>query len=503
LGLALLFATISVSTLVLIEAHEWVEAHWATSRRRALLPATSNGQRPKVSIHVPCYNEPPEMVIETLQALARLDYPSFEVLVVDNNTRDEAVWRPVQAYCERLGERFRFFHVAPLDGYKAGALNFALQRTAEDAVIVAMIDSDYIVDSNWLADLVPEFQDQSVAIVQAPQDYRDRADSAFKAMCYAEYRSFFRVGMITRDERNAIIQHGTMVLVRRNVLQREGGWAQWCITEDAELGLRILMAGYRAIYLPTTYGRGLMPDTFLDYKKQRFRWAYGAMQIFRAHASALFSNSGSLSRGQRYHFVAGWIPWVWDGCNLIFNLAALAWSVAMLALPQQIEPPLLIFSVLPVSLFIFKLAKLTHLYQVRVGANWRQTAAAAIAGLALTHTIGVAALKGMFTRGEPFFRTPKRAISQRWPQSLGVVRTETLMMVALWLAGFSLHFQKTARTYGPDRSAWMVLLLVQSMPYACSLIVSLLSAVPLPARLLGSRPTDLHSTGQAESQSHP
>jgi cellulose synthase/poly-beta-1,6-N-acetylglucosamine synthase-like glycosyltransferase len=48
---------------------------------------------PKVSIHVPAHNEPPAMVIETLEALARLDYPDFEVLVVDNNTRDEAVWR--------------------------------------------------------------------------------------------------------------------------------------------------------------------------------------------------------------------------------------------------------------------------------------------------------------------------------------------------------------------------------------------------------------------------
>jgi exo-beta-1,3-glucanase (GH17 family)/cellulose synthase/poly-beta-1,6-N-acetylglucosamine synthase-like glycosyltransferase len=503
LGLSLLFAMVSASTLVLIEAHEWAEAQWAISRRRALLPERSGGLPPKVSIHVPCYNEPAEMVMETIGALARLDYPSFEVLVVDNNTRDEAVWRPVQAYCGRLGERFRFFHVAPLDGFKAGALNFALQRTAEDAEIVAVIDSDYVVDPNWLADLVPEFQDSSVAVVQAPQDYRDQSDSAFKAMCYAEYRSFFHVGMITRDERNAIIQHGTMVLVRRHVLQTEMGWAHWCITEDAELGLRILMAGHRAIYLPTSYGRGLMPDRFIDYKKQRFRWAYGAMQIFKAHARALLSNGGALSRGQQYHFVAGWLPWVADGCNLIFNLAALAWSAAMLILPERIEPPLLIFSVLPVSLFVFKLAKQVHLYQVRVGANWRQTAAAAIAGLALTHTIGVAALKGMWTRGEPFFRTPKRVTSQMWRQSLADVRIEALMMTGLLLAAFGLHFQTTARTYGPDRAAWKLLLLIQALPYACSLIVSLLSALPLPAKLLGSLPAGMHRAKRAESQSRP
>jgi cellulose synthase/poly-beta-1,6-N-acetylglucosamine synthase-like glycosyltransferase len=56
-----------------------------------------------VSVHVPCYNEPPEMVKQTLNALANLDYPDFEVLIIDNNTKDPAVWEPVRDYCETLG----------------------------------------------------------------------------------------------------------------------------------------------------------------------------------------------------------------------------------------------------------------------------------------------------------------------------------------------------------------------------------------------------------------
>ncbi len=65
----------------------------------------------------------------------------------------------------------------------------------------------------------------------------------------AEYRGFFHIGMVTRNERNAIIQHGTMTMVRRQVLDEVGGWAEWCITEDAELGLRIFERGYEAIYI--------------------------------------------------------------------------------------------------------------------------------------------------------------------------------------------------------------------------------------------------------------
>ncbi len=249
-GSLLILGMLGVIAVLFAEAHEWAEAHWNRDHTRLFAPRESALPTPrKVSIHVPAFNEPPAMLIETLNALARLDYPNFEVLVIDNNTRDEAVWRPVEEHCARLGERFRFFHVAPLAGFKAGALNFALEKAAPDADIIAVIDSDYIVSPRWLHDLVPAFDKPKIAIVQAPQDYRDDQQNAFKAMCYSEFRGFFYIGMVTRNERNAIIQHGTMTLVRRQPLRAVGGWAEWCITEDAELGLRVFEAGFDAVYI--------------------------------------------------------------------------------------------------------------------------------------------------------------------------------------------------------------------------------------------------------------
>src|SRR5579864_4781669 len=498
-GVLLLLGMLGVLLVLLAEAHEWAEAHWVEYRRRLGAPAVADGRKClKVSVHVPAYNEPPAMLIETLDALARLDYPDFEVLVIDNNTRDESVWRPVEAHCAQLGPRFRFFHVAPLAGFKAGALNFALERTAPDAGIVAVIDSDYVVDPRWLHDLTPSFQDARVAVVQAPQDYRDASESAFKAMCYAEYRGFFHIGMITRNERNAIIQHGTMTMVRREQLAH-CRWAEWCITEDAELGLRIFEGGYDAVYVPESYGRGLMPDTFIDFKKQRFRWAYGAMQILKAHGRALFLEGGPLSAGQRYHFIAGWLPWVADGVNLLFNLAALGWSAAMVWAPGRVDAPLVMYSVLPLSLFTFKIAKLFHLYRVRVGANLRQTLAAAVAGLALTHTIGTAAVKGVVTRSEPFFRTPKRRTSSGLLHALAAAREETLMMAGLLLSAWAVSHTALPQNAGPDHLAWVVVLVVQSVPYASSLVVSLMSAFRLPAGLLGTRYRPVSVTRRAQA----
>src|SRR5690606_39823226 len=86
--------------------------------------------------------------------------------------------------------------------------------------------------------------------------------------------------------------------------------------------------------------------------------------------------------------------------------------VAMLVAPHRIEPPLVLFSLVPVAMFTFRLVKLAHLYVSRVGANIRETFAAAVAGLALAHTIGTAVLKSLFVRSQPFLRTPKDKIGR-------------------------------------------------------------------------------------------
>jgi len=492
-GALMLIGMTGVIIVVLVEAHEWAEALWARGRRRLFIPLPADAaDLPMVSIHVPAHNEPPAMLIETLDALARLDYPRFEVIVIDNNTRDPAVWQPVERHCRTLGERFRFFHVDPLEGYKSGALNYALKHTSPEAGVIGVIDSDYVVEPNWLNDLVPQFSQPEIAIVQAPQDYRDAGVNAFKAMAYAEYRGFFYIGMITRNDRNAIIQHGTMTLVRRTALEEVGGWSEWCITEDAELGLLILRQGHQAMYIPRSYGKGLMPDTFTGYRNQRFRWAYGSMQIMRHHAGDLFGLAKRrLTAGQRYHYIAGWLPWIADGVNLLFNIAALFWSVAMVYEPLSLDPPLIIFSILPLVLFCFKMAKVFYLYRgVHIVGTVRQTLAAALAGLSLSHTIARAIWLGLVTRSRPFLRTPKLEQASALGRALISAREETLFAVALWTAAAAIAWKSDTGML--DLLLWIIVLLVQSVPYFTSLLVSVISAFPrLPARLMCGRLPDV------------
>ncbi|MFZ5774979.1 MAG: glycosyltransferase family 2 protein [Thermodesulfobacteriota bacterium] len=477
IGLLMVAGMIGVVVVLLAEAHEWAEATWLSQWRRPFtIRRLPSDQLPMVSIHVPAYNEPPDMMIETLDALAQLDYPRYEVIVIDNNTKDPEVWKPVEAHCAKLGTRFRFFHEDPLAGFKAGALNYALAKTDPEATVIAVIDSDYVVTPDWLKDMAPQFANPAIAIAQAPQDYRDDDENLFKAMCYAEYKGFFYIGMLTRNERNAIIQHGTMTMVRKSALEEVGGWAEWCITEDAELGLKIFERGYEATYIPQTYGKGLMPDTFIDFKKQRFRWAYGAVQILRRHAKILLSGKGehaSLTWGQRYHFVAGWLPWMADSLNLLFTVAALGWSTGMVFFPIKVDPPLVILSAMPLTLFVFKVGKMIYLYRSRVGATPAQTLASALAGLSLSHTISQAILTGFITSDKPFFRTPKMAKAHAVFRALQSAREEGLIMLALWLAAFSVSVHQGAET--ADLVVWILVLMVQSIPYLASVVMSLVS----------------------------
>lgn len=463
--------------LLLAEGLEFAEVVWARRMERRFLPYPKDTRSDwrKVSIHLPIHNEPPEIVMRTLDALARLDYPNFEVLVIDNNTKDETVWRPVEEHCRQLGPRFRFFHVMPLKGFKAGALNFALRHTAADAEFVAVIDSDYLVEPDWLNAVVPYFDRPEVGFVQAPQDHYDWRDNLFKEMANWEYAGFFNIGMVQRNERDAIIQHGTMTIVRRSAIDKVGEWAEWCICEDSEMGLRLLVGGYQSVYLDRRYGYGVTPDTFAAYRTQRFRWAYGAMQILKRHWRELLPGKNrGLSPMQRYHFVTGWMPWVADAVGLVFAWAAVLWTVGVLALPRYFDFPLTLFLMPALGVFIAKVVQFLWLYKIRVPCTLRQRLGAGLAGLSLTYTIGKATLFGIFTKKLPFIRTPKAEKGPALLKALVMAREEATLCLLLWLSSFSIWLLYTVDD--PEARIWVGVMMAQSLPYLAAPIMALINA---------------------------
>ena len=141
-------------------------------------------------------------------------------------------------------------------GFKAGALRIAMERTAADAEIIGIIDADYVVEPDWLKDLVPVFADPRVGLVQAPQEHRDGDRSLMHYIMNGEYAGFFDIGMVQRNEFNAIIVHGTMCLIRRAAMDMAGGWSGDTICEDTDLGLAIIEHGWLTHYTNHRYGHG-------------------------------------------------------------------------------------------------------------------------------------------------------------------------------------------------------------------------------------------------------
>lgn len=467
--IVLLPAQLAIIGILLINAFEFTEVIWLRTwlRKFGLLTPAPDERQPFVSIHLACCNEPPEMVILTLDSLAALDYENFEVLVIDNNTKNEAVWKPVEEHCEKLGPKFRFFHLNPWPGFKAGALNFGLKETDPRAEVIAAVDADYAVRADWLKALTGYFHDPKVAVVQCPQAHRDWEHNSFRRMTNWEYDGFFRIGMHHRNERNAIIQHGTMTMVRREALERTGSWSEWTICEDAELGLRLMQEGMDLVYVDEVMGRGLTPADFTAYKSQRYRWAFGAMQILKARWSWL-TRKGPLSAGQRFHFLTGWFSWFADALHLVFTMMALFWTALMLGLPKYFNLPLQLFLVPIMGFFISKAVFGIALYRVRVPCSWKDTFMASIASMALSHAIARGIFMGLAKKKGEFVRTAKsRRIGKR-PSAFSSVREELLMFVALMLA-----IAGMAVFYGfqyVEGELWMIVLAAQAIPYVSALI---------------------------------
>ena len=237
--------------------------HWRQADHpRARRSAVPDSELPMVSLHVPAHNEPPDMVIDTLRSLIRLDYPRYEVILHRRQHRRRVgCGGRSRPGAPRHGVKFA--HLEDWPGYKSGALNYALrQLTDADAEIIGVVDSDYQVEPGCLRRCAPAFADPWIGFVQAPQDYRGWQEAPYYRRLYYSYKYFFAVSQpVPQRARRGDLQPSTMGLIRRVALDELGGWDEWCITEDAELSLRLLRAGWHGLHVDQSWGYGIMPLT--------------------------------------------------------------------------------------------------------------------------------------------------------------------------------------------------------------------------------------------------
>lgn len=306
------------------------------------LKDTLRAVSPVFSVHVAIHNEPPELVNATLSALAAQEYPDhlMEIIVIDNNTTDPALWRPVKQHCARLGPRFRFLHREGVEGAKAGALNIALAHTRPDASHIVTIDADYVVCRHFLSDAARALVRTGADYVQFPQAYQ-RPDQVAQGVDI-ELEEYFRSEAPMGHDAEAVLLTGTLCVISKAALSSVQGWSGLSATEDAELGVRLCMAGFKGRYIPKVVGKGLLPLTLWDLSKQRYRWTSGNLRTLTLHLPDLLSHRGALRSRQVIAITAQLGAWL----NFSLIPAACLLSVSLFGIGSAVLMTLASLSIL-------------------------------------------------------------------------------------------------------------------------------------------------------------
>ncbi len=227
-----------------------------------------------------------------------------------------------------------------------------------------------------------------------------------------EYAGFFDIGMVQRNEADAIIAHGTMCLIRRAALLDAGSWSSDTIVEDSDLGLALLARGWRAHYTKTRYGYGLLPTDFAAYKKQRHRWAYGGVQLIKKHWRAFLPGGSRLTPQQKGQFLFGWLTWLGaESLGVLIAILNLIWMPLVAFFAIAVPEAVLLMPVL--ATFAVTLLHFMVLYRTRVEAPIFASLGAALSAMALQFTVGRAVLDGVVRDELPFVRTAKGSTA-RW-----------------------------------------------------------------------------------------
>jgi cellulose synthase/poly-beta-1,6-N-acetylglucosamine synthase-like glycosyltransferase len=491
--------TLTASLLILLDLAAFLvwnsNVHYVSdvmcrSRRSRPLPEADPNYRPMVSIHIPAYNEPPELLIATIKAVEEIDYPDFEIIVVDNNTQDPAIYGPVEEYC-RARDRVKFVHVAPWPGYKAGACNLALRRyTDPRAEIIAMVDADDIVKPHYLRETIGYFADPKVGFIQTFEGNRDFEGSNYYQACVDSYQGFYLAVMSSRNERDTVPFVGTMGLFRRKTLEEVGGWNEWCISEDTEASLRVLKSGWSGLYIPRCFGRGVVPPSFAGLNTQRHRWCFGAMQILRLHWRSLMpwdrSPDNHLTMTQRRDYLVASMSWFRDLLMFAFSLLLLVVTGLVLSgssfalLPVGGDA-----SLLPLSLIIVATVCMTWTLRHWTTISVRRVIGSLVIGLSASWITALACIQGLSHREGVFLRTAKKKATgeRRLHTAIRISRVEWLLALALFAAAGCLL------ALGHPPVLLIVIIGVQATVYLCSPIAALwnLRAQQVPAEVYRRR----------------
>ncbi|MBM3328718.1 MAG: glycosyltransferase family 2 protein [Calditrichaeota bacterium] len=238
----------------------------------------------KASILVPAFNEG-KVIEQSIRSLLQLDYPNYEIIVIDDGSTDDTLRRARTMEGRRGNVRVRV--LTQRNAGKAAALNHGL-RVATGDVIVCM-DSDSKLSRDTLRTGMRYFIDPTIGAVAGNVKVFNRTNllTRLQALEYIEGLNLVRRAQAYLRAVNIV--PGPIGLFRRTVLYEVGGWDSDTYAEDCDLTLKILTTGYGIEYEPDAISYTEAPEKWMYLLKQRYRWTRGILQSMRKHKRFLYT----------------------------------------------------------------------------------------------------------------------------------------------------------------------------------------------------------------------
>ncbi len=293
------YAFIVAEALNFLEALLFFVTTWAPTRHATPSPIPGR----TVNVFIATYNEPVELLRETVLCAVSMRYP-HKTYVLDDGNRPEV---------KQLAEEFDcgYFARTERTHAKAGNLNHGLQHTTGEFIVT--LDADHVPSPDLIEQVIGFFRDENTAAVQTAQDFYNLDSFQHKMnsrtrVGWQQQELFFNILQPGKDRFNAAFYCGSPAMLRRSALEEIGGFATETITEDMHTGLRLQKKKRTVLYHNKTLAFGLAPQTYLGFATQWQRWGYGCMQVMRVE-NPIFGRG--LSLGQRLcYFASMYFYWM-------------------------------------------------------------------------------------------------------------------------------------------------------------------------------------------------
>jgi len=295
-----LVAVISIWSLLLVNVVLIVAGYmyYMENENREVPPLPD--EAPFVTLMVPAHNEG-KVIVQTVESLLSLDYPQdrYEIIVINDNSSDNSSELLARLQAKHKDRHLIVMNTDNVTGGKgkSNALNIGFNQSRGE--YIAIYDADNTPEKTALRYLVGEIaHDPALGAVIGKFRTRNRFASLLTRFINIETLSFQWMAQAGRWKLFKLCTiPGTNFIMRREIIEKIGGWDVKAIAEDTEISFRIYMMGYRIKFQPKSVTWEQEPQTLNVWFKQRTRWAKGNIYVIVKNVPLLFRRSA-----KRIHF---------------------------------------------------------------------------------------------------------------------------------------------------------------------------------------------------------